>query len=101
MLASAYFWRYESMIGLMLGIAIGLFLLIAAAPFFGRQTGAPDIVLGIQMFAVTVVQSFLAATTNLTRDNKLVVMLCTIAAAAVLTIATSAVRLRRGGSCQR
>lgn len=83
--------------GLMLGMAIGLFLLIAAAPLFGRQSGAPDVSLGVPMFAAAVVPWFLSATTDLTRDNKLVVMLCVLGVVAVTVSVTSAIRLRRHG----
>ncbi|MCX6344453.1 MAG: hypothetical protein NT018_05185 [Armatimonadetes bacterium] len=93
--AAAYFWRFEAVVGLMLGFTAGLFFLIPAAPFFGKQMGAPDVALGVQVFVVTCAPWFLASTIDLTREQKVAVMLWTLAVMAVLIVITSVIRLRR------
>lgn len=94
-LASAYFWRYEAMVGLVIGVVVGLFYSI----FVQSSTDAPepaDISLGIPLFAVTILPAFLDATVNLTREQKINVLLWTLGAVAVVVIVTSVMRIIRG-----
>jgi hypothetical protein len=93
--AAAYFWRQDAISGLLLGAAVGLFMLIVAAPFFGKQAGAPDLAVGLPMFAAVLVPSFLSATLDLTREQKITVMIWTLAIMAFLVMVTSVLRLRR------
>lgn len=91
-LASAYFWRYEAMVGLVLGGAVGLFYSIYMQTT-SDSTQSADISIGIPLFAVTVLPAFLDATLNLTRDAKISAMLWTLGAVAVLIIVMSITRL--------
>jgi len=93
--AAAYFWRQDAISGLLLGAAAGLFMLIVAAPFFGKQAGAPDLAVGLPMLAAVLVPAFLSATLDLTRDQKITVMIWTLAIVAFVVMVTSVLRLRR------
>ena len=93
--AAAYFWRQDAISGLLLGAAVGLFMLIVAAPFFGKQAGAPDLAVGLPMLASVLVPPFLAATLDLTREQKITVMIWTLAIVAFVVMVTSILRLRR------
>lgn len=92
--AAAYFWRQDAISGLIIGAAVALFMLIVAAPFLGKQAGAPDLAVGLPMFAAVLTPAFLSATLDLTREHKIMVMIWTLATVAFLVIATSALRWR-------
>lgn len=70
--AAAYFWRQDAISGLLLGAAVGL-----------------------PMFAVVLVPPFLSATLDLTREQKITVMIWTLAIVAFVVMVTSVLRLRR------
>lgn len=97
-LAAVCFWRNEATVGLVLGLASGMFFLMIAARFFGKTAGAPDIVLGLALFSATALPSFLTATMDLTRGEKIIIMICVLFVAAVLLVASSVVRVRREGN---
>jgi hypothetical protein len=66
-----------------------------AAPFFGKQAGAPDLAVGLPMFAAVLVPTFLSATLDLTREHKITAMIWTLAIVAFVVMVTSVLRLRR------
>lgn len=94
-LAAAYFWRYEAMIGVMLGVCAGLFFMIAASPFFRKPAGGAELALGLPLFTAVIVPPLLAHTINLTRDQKVAVMAWSLGAVAVVIIVSSVLRIRR------
>ena len=82
------------MVGLVIGVAAGLFYSI----FTQSQADTPmpaDISLGIPLFAATILPAFLDKTLNLTREQKIDVMLWTLGAVAVVVIVTSVTRIIR------
>lgn len=91
-IAVAYLWRGSGSAGLVAGIAVGVFYTVVATALWNTDEARVDLAPGIQLFAVTLVPILLAATLNLTRAQKVSVMIWTMAAAALVVILASATR---------
>lgn len=90
-LAVGYFWRVDGLTGFLIGVVAGLFYSMVDPLLSGRHLRA-ELVLGIPLFAVLVMPSFLNLTMNPTREQKLISLVWILGAAALLAIATAAAR---------
>jgi len=91
-LAVAYFWRLEAVNGLMIGIAAGVFYAIVTASLSQESNDAAPLILGVSLFTVTLIPAFLDATLNLTRGQKVGVLIWVMGAVALLFVLTGSVR---------
>ena len=91
-LAVAYFWRLEAVNGLMIGIAAGVFYTIVTASLSEDSNDAVSLVLGVSLFTVTLIPAFLDATLNLTRDQKIGVLMWVMCSVAFLFVAMGSAR---------
>ena len=96
-LAVAYFWRLEAVNGLVIGIAAGVFYTILAAALSQVSNEAAGLVMGVPLFIVTLMPAFLDRTLNLTRGQKVHVLLWLLGGMALVMIVTSSVRIILAG----
>lgn len=91
-IAVAYLWRGSGSAGLVAGIAVGVFYTVVATALWNTDEARVDLAPGVQLFAVTLIPVLLAATLNLTRAQKVSVMIWTMAASALVIILASSIR---------
>lgn len=91
--AVTYLWRLDAITGLVIGIAAGLFYTLFGALLNPEQDLAPDLVTGVSLFCAALMPVFLEATLNLTRDQKVWVLVCVLIIAALIIIGVSTARI--------
>lgn len=91
--AVACFWRLEAVNGFVIGIAAGVFYTIVAAALSQVTDQAAGLVVGVPVFLVTLMPAFLDSTINLTRGQKVHVLLWILGGTALVVIVSSSVRI--------
>lgn len=90
-IAVTYFWRLDAVTGLVIGLAAGLFYAIVGAASRTERRAA-DLGVGLSLFTAALMPACLEATRNLTRDQKVSVLIWVLVGVAIMLIVASVAR---------